>query len=232
MSHLKLIGVFVLIVQMVLFHPAQAQSRNLAPDFVKLPQGAKVVIMPTDIELFSISAGGVAEPKADWTEAASKYFRGALEEKKHELGFVSIDLSNADSDEFAEVNALHAAVAKSISIHHLGALKLPTKEGKMDWSMGDAVQGLQQKTGADYALFSWVRDSYASAERKATMILLAAVGVGLTGGQQVGYASLVDLHTGQVVWFNRMFRGFGDLRDAAPAKASVDVLLTNFPSAL
>ena len=52
-----------------------AQSKNLAPGFTALPKGTKVVIMPTDIELFSVSAGGVLEPKADWTEAASKYFK-------------------------------------------------------------------------------------------------------------------------------------------------------------
>ena len=38
--------------------PAAAQSKNLAPGFVSLPKGAKVALMPTDIELFVISAGG------------------------------------------------------------------------------------------------------------------------------------------------------------------------------
>ena len=52
--------------------PAVAQSKNLAPGFTTLAKGAKVVIMPTDIELFSITAGGIPEPKADWTEAAAR----------------------------------------------------------------------------------------------------------------------------------------------------------------
>jgi hypothetical protein len=211
--------------------PAAAQSKNLAPDFNALVKGAKIVFMPTDIELFSISAGGVREPKADWTEAASRHFKAALVEKKREFGLATIDLSDANADEFTEVNALHAAIARSIALHHFGPsmLQLPTKEGKLDWSMGDSVQALRQKTGADYALFSWVRDSYASGERVATMVVLAMVGVGIPGGSQVGYASLVDLNTGRVVWFNRLMRASGDLREAEKAKETVAVLLEKFP---
>lgn len=208
-----------------------AQSPNLAPNFTSLPNGAKVVIMPTDIELFSISGGGVQEPKADWTEAASKHFRNALGEKNKKLGLNSVDLNDEKADSLAEINALHAAVATSISWHHFsgGALHLPTKEGKLDWSIGEAGLAVKQKTGADYALFSWVRDSYMSAERKAAMILLAMAGIGITGGAQIGYASLVDLNTGRVVWFNQLVRGTGDLREAEAAKESVDALLTKFP---
>ncbi len=208
-----------------------SESRNLAPDFKNLPKGAKVVIMPTDIELFSLSAGGVAEPKADWTDAAAKHFRAALDQKRVKLGLGEALLSEADADNLSEINALHAAVANAIALHHSigGAYKLPTKAGKLDWSMGDAVHPIKQKTQADYALFSWVRDSYASAERKAAMVLLAIAGIGVTGGIQIGYASLVDLNTGQVVWFNQLARMSGDLREAEPAVESVDSLLENFP---
>lgn len=209
-----------------------AESRNLAPNFSSLPKGAKVVIMPTDIELFSLSAGGVAEPKADWTDAASKHFKAALDQKKAKLGLGDAILSEADADNLGEINALHAAVANAIALHHSmgGVYKLPTKDGKLDWSMGDAVHQIKQKTQADYALFSWVRDSYASAERKATMVLLAIAGIGITGGIQIGYASLVDLNTGQVVWFNQLARMTGDLREAEPAAESVNSLLENFPA--
>ena len=209
------------------------QEKNLAPGFKALPVNAKVVLMPTDIELFSISAGGVAEPRADWTDAATKHFKNALLEKKKKLGVISIELTEKDADEFAEINELHGAIARSIAAHHFGPgfLNLPTKEGKLDWSMGEAVLPVRQKTGADYALFTWVRDSYTSAERVATMIALAILGVGVGGGVQTGYASLVDLNTGQVVWFNRLVRASGDLREVTPAAESLESLLDKFPQA-
>lgn len=225
------LGTVTFAVMAVLTTPAWGQSKNLAPGFTSLPTGATVAIMPADIELFSISGGGVLEPKADWTEAASKYFRTALIEKKHKLGLRTVELAEKDADDLAEINTLHAAVAGAIAMHHFGPLSLPTKEGKLDWSLSDAVAPVKKATGADYALFSWVRDSYASAERKAAMIGLAILGVGVAGGQQIGYASLVDLNTGQVLWFNRLLRVHGDLREPASAAETVEALLNEFPVA-
>ena len=210
---------------------AYAQPKNVAAGFDALPKNAKVVIMPTDIELFSISGGGVLEPKADWTEAATKHFKAALRAKQKTLGVVPVELSEQDADEVDEVNVLHAAVARAIAMHHFGPgfMNLPTKDGKLDWSMGESVSVIKLKTGGDYALFTWVRDSYTSGERVAAMIVLAIMGVGVAGGQQTGYASLVDLNTGQVLWFNRLLRVTGDLREPDKAAETLNALLDRFP---
>lgn len=207
-----------------------ADSRNLAPGFTGLSPDARVVIAPIDVELFSISAGGMLEPKADWTESAHRHMKASLHQRALALGQRAVELSVDQADEMAELLSLHAAVAQSIAIHHNGALKLPTKDDKLDWSFGDALAPLGRATGARYALFTWVRDSYASPERMAMMVGLALLGVGVTGGAQVGYATLVDLETGQVLWFNQMVRGFGDLREAKKASESVDALLSGFPA--
>ena len=211
----------------------QAQSKNLAPGFQTLPQGARVALMPLDIELFEISAGGVPEPKADWTEAALKNFRAAFEARKDKFGVTFVRLSEKDADELDEINNLHGAIARSISLHHfgMGSFNLPTKDGKLDWSLGDPVRRIKEKTGANYALFSWMRDSYASGGRIAATVLLAAFGIGIApGGLQQGYASLVDLETGRVLWFNRLLRQTGDLREPQKAAETIDALLLNFPS--
>lgn len=215
----------------VLSATAHAESRNLAPGFTSLPQNSKIVIMPPDVELFSISGGGVPEPKADWTESAQTHIHNALQSKAAALHLAAQELPEKDADDLAEISSLHAAVARSIALHHMfgGMYALPTKDNKLDWSLGDAVQPLRDKSGADYALFIWVRDSYASAERKFAMVALALFGVGVGGGMQIGYASLVDLHTGQVMWFNRLLRGTGDLRQADTADETVTTLLAQFP---
>jgi hypothetical protein len=213
-----------------------SESRNLAPGFSSLAKGTKVVVMPLDIELYSISAGGVPEPKADWTEMAHKNFRNALLARKGIQGVELVTLSEKDADDFAEINALHGAVARAISLHHFGfaGFHLPTKQGKLDWSLGEVVRPIKDKTGADYALFSWVRDSYASGERQVMMAAVAILSLGRAvpgGGLQQGYASLVDLNTGQVLWFNQMRRTSGDLRDATTAAGTVEALLYQFPVA-
>jgi len=213
--------------------PPASSNKNVAPGFAGLVTTDKVLVMPVDVELFSLSAGGVAEPRADWTQSAQGHMKSAINARKAALKLSTIEGTEDLADEYAEQVGLHAAVAQSIALHHGvgGIWALPTKAGQLRWSFGDAMQPLAAKTGARYGLFVWVRDSYASAERKAMMVGLALLGVGITGGIQVGYASLVDLQSGQVVWFNRLARGTGDLREAVSAAESIAALLAGFPQA-
>ncbi len=213
--------------------PAVASSPNLAPGFSHRPAASTLLVVPPDLELFSISAGGVTEPRADWTSAAQRHFREALHARRKAFGTRFKELTARELDEFAELSALHGAVADTVFQHHVvgGAWRLPTKPGGLEWSMGEAVAPLREKTGADYALFISIRDSYASAERKAAMVAMAFLGVGLAGGSQVGYASLVDLRDGRLVWFNALRRATGDLREPGSAEETLDALLQAFPAA-
>ena len=207
---------------------AGAQT-NLAPGFSKLPPGASVVVMPADIELFEISSGGVTEPRADWTEIAERHVTQGLRMRKAKLGAEVIEFSDGGDEAVAALLRLHRAVSEAVVVHHFGSLKLPTKEGRLDWSLGPDAAPLRERTGADYALFTWIRDAYASDARKAAMLVGALFGVPLLGGRQLAYASLVDLRSGQLVWFNRMRRMSGDLRESEAAQETLDALLAGFP---
>jgi hypothetical protein len=223
---------FLLLSVLLVAVSAQAQDakKQLAPGFTTRISDSRLLVLPADMELYSMSAGGVVEPRADWTDAAQKHFATALAAQRRILGPKVTQMSVADADDFSEIVTLHRAVADAISLHHKGGLlELATKGDRLDWSLGDAVQPLRERTGADYALFTWIRDSYASTERKAAMLALALLGAISLGGEQVGYASLVDLRTGRVVWFNQLNRMSGDLRDAEPAVETVQTLLKGFP---
>ena len=209
-------------------------DRNRAPGFLSLPKNAKVVMMPADIELFSISGGGVLEPRADWTEAATRNFTASLRKRNEGLGLNLVQMAEKDADEFSEINSLHAAIARAIAIHHFGAPSLPTKDGKLDWSLGEATQAIKKATGADYALFTWVRDAHASPERQAAMMAMAVLSLGRAvprGGTQTAYASLVDLTTGRVLWFNQLRRDSGNIRDEEQAGETVETLFRSLPVA-
>ncbi len=90
----------------------------------------------------------------------------------------------------------------------------------------------------DYALFLHAEDSFASTGRVALQVLgIAGCAVGfcapnIGGGGQFAYASLVDLRTGEVVWFNVLQAStpiagikMGDIRTADGAAVMVERLL-------
>ena len=107
---------------------------------------------------------------------------------------------------------------------------LPSRGGKVDWSLGPEARRLKKAGGADYALFVYIRDTYSSLGRRAMqLVMLGLFASPSLGGQQLGFASLVDLDTGDIVWFNRILRDFGDLRDAAAADATARELLAGLP---
>lgn len=192
--------------------------------------------MPIDVELSELSFGGVPTVRADWSDLAQTHMQAALD--RFMAGRTARTIALADADVTQDINTtegqvikLFGAVGASIANHRYNPqLALPTKGDKFDWSLGPEVQSLAQRQNAEYALFLFVRDSYASGER-AIAIGLAAVlfGVALQGGIQTGYAALVDLKTGEIAWFNRLLRGTGDLRTEAMARETIDALLVEFP---
>ena len=61
------------------------------------------------------------------------------------------------------------------------------------------------------------------------MLGAAMPGVGVHGGQQIGFASLVDLRSGRIVWFNQLVSSNGNLKEEKPAATSVKHLLDGMP---
>jgi hypothetical protein len=191
-----------------------------------------ILLMTPDIELSELSAGGMREPKADWTEQAKTHFvvalRDELAPKKARLSLYESPGGEAEKTDLRLVK-LHDAVGAAILVNMLPQQGLPTKEGRFDWSLGDGVRGLRERSGADYALFAHVRDSYASAGRVAVAVVGALFRVAVPLGQQVGFVSLVDLRSGEVVWLNRIIDPAGDLRTIDPTRKAVKSLLDGFP---
>jgi hypothetical protein len=210
------------------------------------PQGDyKLLVLRPDVTVGSLTTGGMVEPRADWTDQARASIVAALRAQQATRGGkVTIiehrnELPGVTPDELADVERLNAAVDESIVVHKYLGDYLPTKRGKgLDWTLGQGAVRLGQKTGYDYALFMHAEDQVASGGRIALGVLgLAGCIVGfcapnIGGQQQLDYASLVDLKTGEVVWFNVVLASsqvpgikFGDLRTQQGAAQMVDRLL-------
>jgi hypothetical protein len=225
---------------------ACVQTQQYADVQFTPPQGDyKLLVLRPDVTVGSITTGGMTEPRADWTDQARASIVEAIRAQQATRGgnVTFIDrrnqLPNVTPEELADVERLNAAVAESIVVHKYLGDYLPTKRGKgLDWTLGQQAVRLGQKTGHDYALFLHAEDQVASGGRIALGVLgLAGCIVGfcapnIGGAQQIDYASLVDLKTGEVVWFNVVIAGsqvpgikFGDLRTPAGAAQMVDRLL-------
>jgi len=208
----------------------QRQTPEVRREAGKIPT---IVVMPLDVELAQLTAGGIPEPHAEWTEAALKHMRGALEAEARsrnvKLAYFDGERGSADDRQMSlDLVKLHRAVGGSVLVHqYLQGNALPSKDGKFDWSLGPSVAAISRSYEADYALFLYVRDSYATAGRVAFIVVAALMGAGVQGGSQVGFASVVDLKTGDIVWFNRLVRGTGDLRTPEAAAETVKTLVSD-----
>ncbi|MDY0022588.1 hypothetical protein [Arenimonas caeni] len=223
--------------------PAQAYNQDrVATDEAGKPVriAGSVVIVEPDIELSLVTAGGLLEPRREWSDAARRLYPEAVGRLLEARGSATVPAFDLPDDLPAESRLgqlvrLNEAVAMSIAVYTRSGSHLATKGRRLDWTLGDGVSELREATGADYALFTYVRDSYTSGGRVALRVLAllagAAVGqvVDIGGGQQVGVATLVDLRTGQVVWFNLMANQTGDLRDAEGAERTAKQMLTGLP---
>ena len=191
-----------------------------------------VVLIEPDIELSELGAGGMAEPRQEWTRTARLLYPQAAREvlARQGIGMVAdypLPAEIGPDDRRRQLHLLSQAVSMSIlQFSRAGPGRLRNKRGEFDWTLGPGVQVFREATGADYGLFTYVRDSYASGGRTAMRIAgLLLLGGDIGGGTQVGLASLVDLRTGQVVWHNLLVDQTGDLRNLEGARETADDLL-------
>ena len=221
------------------------QTRQFADLQFTPPSGDyKLLVLRPDVQVGSLTTGGMVEPRADWTDQARASIIAALKAQQASRGGnVTIverrsQLPGVTEQQVADVERLNLAVDQSIvDAEYLGDT-LPTKRRHgLDWTLGEDAVKLGQKTGYDYVLFLHAEDSVASGGRIALgLIGLAGCFIGFCapggGQQQLDYASLVDLRTGDVVWFNVVAAGsevpgikFGDLRTPEGAAQMVERLL-------
>ena len=99
-------------------------------------------------------------------------------------------------------------MASSVINSKIEGNKLPLKK-EFDWNLGPSSAVLKRQYDADYALLIFVRDSYSSGERIMFQVLSALlIGYMPGGGVQAGYASLLDLNKGKIVWYNHLYKHY------------------------
>lgn len=220
-----------------------AQEKSASrPGFVLPPASARIVLMRPTIRVGEQSTGGLFEPNADWSTQAREHIGLALRKAQASLGNEVIEYdepAGGDRGFATQYGHLFSSLAGSVQEYQLfTGNRLPTKKrkGQFEWSLGAGVAQLPALQNADYALFIWTQDAYGSAGRKllqAVGFLGAIVGAPMmvSSGVHRGYAGLIEIKTGDLVWINADHAMGGDVRTPEGAAKRVAQLLDNFPGA-
>lgn len=211
------------------------EKTGIKPGF-SLPAGsARIVLMRPLVKVGEQSTGGMFEPNADWTTQARENLAVAITEIQGRLGNSVTPYDETvglTSPLTSEYRSLFTTVADSVrEFQFFPGNRLPTRKRKdsFEWTLGPDIRSLPGLEGADYALFITTEDQFGSAGRKALQIFAALGGVSVTSGLHIGYAGLVDLKTGDLVWLNADQQMGGDVRTAEGAQKRVSQLFEGFP---
>lgn len=237
------VGMFrfvALLCAFLLLVPAEVGAKTKSDSTFAFPKDKpiNIVLFRPDIEVATLGTSGVPSPNPDWTADARKYFMTAITSnpnaRVNEIKLLDEPMGEG-ADTLAEYQSLFRAVGGSIMLHSY-MFKLPSKkvagqkQRKFDWTLGPGASKLGELGGGNYGLFTYSYDAYATAGRKIFQIFMAAaIGYLPPGGQHFSYAALVDLDTGNVVWFNFYGSKKGDIRTAEGAAERVTTLLSTLP---
>lgn len=218
--------------------PASAQEKSATREgFILQPGTSKILLFRPKIRVGAQSTAGLFEPNADWTQQARDNLQAALAEAQGKLGNVVVPAHDAvgpEAERLAQYQSLFSVVAESvIEYQFFKGNRLPTKKRKnsFEWSLGPDIAQLGRDSGCDYALFLVTDDGYGSTGRKMLQVFAALARVAVTSGWHKGFAGLVDLRTGDLLWLNADLQMGGDVRTTDGAQKRMRQLLEEFPGA-
>jgi len=223
---------------------AYAQEKSaVKPGFeLAANSGKRIMVFRPSVKAGSQSTGGMFEPNAEWTERALQNLHEALTQAQLKLGNTVVTAPEAygeDARNLQEHMALFGAASQSIiEYQFFKGNRLPTKKadnkvGAFDWSLGTGVSKLPGASEADYGLFIYSKDAFGSTGRKILQVVaLLGPGIAVKSGEHVGYAGLVDLKTGDIVWLNADGQIGGDVREKDGAEKRIRQLLEDFPGSV
>lgn len=223
------------------------------PDFEQRFERVRTItLVPPKVAVYKMSAGDTEEEVLDWSDAAYGHVIEAVKAEVEELGRVFVpyegevlshrsirmdrdDVAGAAEDGFSPADdswLLFEAANLAIMRHAYDPWNtFPEKVSHFDYTLGREARTLIGDTPADAFLLIIATDHVPTRERST----LVAAGL-LAGALTASYAgpgatpakltlALVEVQTGDLLWFNTLSLPFTDLRDEATDQALVDTVM-------
>lgn len=226
----------VLIALSVLATPALAAQSAVKPALVQNVEARpkKLVLLPPQIFVYEISAGGVPTRMADWETLARDNLTAAATRLARDYGLFELLPAPELSGEARETLEVHIGLYErvALSVFNFGRGTQDAwahKQQEFDYTLGPGLAFLRAQTGADAALIVLGVDFISSAGRKAAFIAGLALGVVMPLGQSFVTAGVVDLETGDVQWMAFDASTSMDSRNAADVEALVRDFYRTWP---
>ena len=201
-----------------------------SPDAQAPPSEPSLLVLPPDVVVSRYTAGGIEEPRADWTATVTAALNDALRGHLYEGGtrFVDYgtDLHDQDLAAIRQINTLADAIELSRAAQSLG--------GGRVYQLGSAENARLREHEVDYVLLVVLKANRASAGRHATAVLGAMFGAVVETDSAQFRSILIDLRDGHVKWANFDRDALWELGDPLNAdqekwREAVNHLLTDFP---
>lgn len=212
---------------------APVTHKSTADAQAKIASMGPITLAPPDIVVSELSVGGIQEVRDEWGATVTTHMTSALT-ARGDIKPVTA-LSDESRAELDEVTALLRIIAASrlAALFDAPQLQKSWNTNQLNFNVG-SIDRILESTGGEAVLLLFVRDSYATAGRKSLAVLSVLAGA-VTGvyivptmGSTQMCAALVE-RDGDVLWFNTLAAGFGDLREQAGAKTATDKLMAGWP---
>ena len=194
-----------------------------------------ILLLRPDVHVSQQTAGGLNEPKAEWVTAARAQLVAAIGKVQTARDFSLIPLpdqaGDADTGLANYMNLFRVVVDAAMSYQLFPDNRLPTKEAVFSSTLGQQSKSLLPENSADYGLFISTSDSYPSPERLKMEAIRGDAAGRMDSGERthIGYAALVELRSGDIVWINTNVKMRGAVYTSDGAQTRVGQLLNNFP---
>jgi hypothetical protein len=195
----------------------------------------RVLVLPVDFDVLEMSASGMVEPVPAETVQAEEALSGAtLRVLAHTKQFQIIDMpvmSDAEREVLKEHIALYKLTAyNAAQMIRLGGPTWKAKQEHFDYSIGDGLKFLVERSGADAAVVVAGAQLNSSGGRVAMFILMAAAGVAIPLGGAQGSAGIIDLNTGNIQWLEERAGTKGDIKDKKGAEQTMMNMIGGYPA--
>ncbi len=194
-----------------------------------------IALIPNDIQVFEVTAGGVVEKVREWSDAAEKNICTAVAASRDgDLNLQQLDPARLTPVERDTLNQ-HLALFDIVAGNALWATNPQMgppwnlKREHFDYTIGNGLSFLRTNYGYDAGLIVTGFDYISTPGRKGMMVAAMFLGVAIPMGHTFIVAGLVDFETGDILWFDHASDPSStDLREADSTRKFVVNIMADF----